>query len=501
MNHSDDLFKLVKSLSKNEKRYFHLFSGLQEGEKNYLDLFNAVDDQKEYDEKVFVKKFKEKSFTKNLAWRKHHLYDTILSALESYHTSQDTEVYSLIHRGEILLEKGLYKQALKVLAKAKAIAQKNETFTLLLEVLRWEEMVAIKLSDMPKQISIAKELDETHTIFSNAIEHKNILNAVYKLHNSTGFFRKKKDEQPIADILKSKAWSDDSQALSWKAKRYFYYSHFLYCFMKGDMQAGYVHCKKNAESFFNNPGHITYSPQVYINALNSLMYCCSSLNKHNEMINYIIQFKETKKYFSKNHQGSAILLSYHELDYYSITGKIQDGFLAAKKIEKELLENEYLLSSLEKTGLLINLGMMYFMNEKYRETIALLNRVMYEPVLDSRSDMDGMVRIFYLICHYERGASRQFMKSLVRSAYRRLAKRKGIHKFENIILEFIRKKLIRVKTEEQLTELFTQLRKQMLVLKKDPYESRPLEYFDLISWLTGKIEGKKFSEVVVARKE
>ncbi len=497
---TDDLFQLIKSLSKNERRYFKLFSGLQDGEKNYLELFDAMDKEKEYDEKLFTKKHKAKSFLKNLAWRKHHLYDTILSAIEAYHKSPESELYNLLHRAEILYDKTLYRQSLKILSKAKSIATKNEVFTLLLEVLRWEELSAIKLTDAPKQNEIAQEIAETHRLLSNAVEHKNILNEVYRLHHTTGFFRKKKDEEQIAHILKNKLWKDESRAFTLKAKRYFYYAHFIYYFMKGDTKSGYEHCRKSAETFFNNPEQITLNPQVYLNALNALLYSCSVLKRYDEMILFIKKFKETKKYFSKNHLGAAILLSYHELDYYSITGNIKDGFLAAKQIEKELEENESSLSSLEKTGLLINLSMMYFMNEKFRETLALLNRLIDEPVLDSRADMDGMVRIFYIIVHYERGAGRAFMKALVRSAYRRLAKRKGMHKFENIILDFIRKRLTRVKNEEQMIKAFEELRKQIITLKKDSYESRPLEYFDLIAWLTGKIEGRKFAEVVIESK-
>lgn len=497
---TDDLFQLVKSLSKNEKRYFRLFSNMQEGEKNYLELFDALDKLEDYDEKIFTAKNKGKSFLKNLAWRKHHLYDTILSSLEVYHNSPDSEIYSLMHRAEILYEKTLFKQSLKVLAKAKTLAQKNETFTLLLEILRFEELNAIKLTDSAKQVDIAKEIAETHRLYANAIEHKNMLNEIYALHHTTGFFRNKKDEEKIAHIVKSKLWKDDSMAFTIKAKRYYYYARFIYSFMKGDTAMGYENSRKSAETFFNNPEQITLNPQIYLNALNALLYCCSAMQRHDEMIGFIKRFKESKKYFNKSHMGSAILLSYHELDYYIITGKIQDGFGAAKQIERELEENESALSSLEKTGLLINLSMMYFLNEKYRETLALLNRVSDEPVLDSRADMDGGVRIFYIIVHYERGANRTFMKALVRSAYRRLSKRKGLHKFENIILDFIRKRLIRVKNEEQMIKAFEELRRHLIKIKKDPYDARPLEFFDLIAWLTAKIEGKKFAEVVVGEK-
>lgn len=50
MKPSVELFNLIKSLTKSEKRYFKLTSTLQSGEKNYLRLFEAIENQKVYDE-------------------------------------------------------------------------------------------------------------------------------------------------------------------------------------------------------------------------------------------------------------------------------------------------------------------------------------------------------------------------------------------------------------------------------------------------------------------
>ena len=36
----------------------------------------------------------------------------------------------------------------------------------------------------------------------------------------------------------------------------------------------------------------------------------------------------------------------------------------------------------------------------------------------------------------------------------------------------------------------------MLLLSKDPYESRAFEHFDFISWLESKIEKRPFVEIV-----
>jgi len=43
MKPSTELFDLIKSLSKSEKRFFKLSSSLQTGDKNYLKIFDAID--------------------------------------------------------------------------------------------------------------------------------------------------------------------------------------------------------------------------------------------------------------------------------------------------------------------------------------------------------------------------------------------------------------------------------------------------------------------------
>ena len=501
MKKNDDLFQLIKSLSRNERRYFRLFSQLQKGDKAYLDLFNALDKLREYDEKLFKTKNREKNFISNLAWRKHHLYNLILKSLESYHESIDTEVYSLLHRNEVLYEKGLFKQCKKILIKAKNIAQKYEMYHIIFEILNWEDMISIKLFDVERQVKVIEESKHNIVLLSNLTDYKNILQEIYNLHHVIGVFRKQEEQKKLAHIVTSKLWKDESQAMTFKAKRHFFYSHFLYCFMKGDYENGYVYTKKCVDSFFAQPEQIAYNSHFYITAMNAFLYCCTVQKKHNDMIDYILRLNETKRYFTKrSDRASAVLLSYHELGYYMLAGKLEKGIEAAKRIEREILEYDDILSPLEKYSLYMNLAFLYFMAGKHKEAIAWLYKIISAGQLKARADFESMVRIFYIIAQYEKGSSPQFMKSLLRSTYRMLVKREQLYKYEKIILDFIRKKLIKMDSGDDLVVLLKDLREQLIVIEKDPFEGRPLEYFDLISWITSKIEGRPFAEVVREKK-
>ena len=61
----ENLFVLIKSLSKSEKRQFKLYVGRMESNQNskFLILFNLLDKMEVYDEKIILKKFCYKATT------------------------------------------------------------------------------------------------------------------------------------------------------------------------------------------------------------------------------------------------------------------------------------------------------------------------------------------------------------------------------------------------------------------------------------------------------
>ena len=135
MKPSDELFKLIKSLTKSEKRFFKLSSSLQSGEKNYLKLFDAIEKQLEYDEEDIKNTFKKENFIKHLPSEKNHLYKLVLKSLRAYHADNSvvSQLQEDIKNVEILFKRALYREAGKVLSKSKKLAYAYERFYFLFE--------------------------------------------------------------------------------------------------------------------------------------------------------------------------------------------------------------------------------------------------------------------------------------------------------------------------------------------------------------------------------
>ena len=82
MQQSDELFRLIKSMSKEEKRHFKMASQSTAQEKTYIKLFDLINNADSYDEDVIKSKVKAGNF-KSL---KHTLFNAILENLKNLHS-------------------------------------------------------------------------------------------------------------------------------------------------------------------------------------------------------------------------------------------------------------------------------------------------------------------------------------------------------------------------------------------------------------------------------
>ncbi|MEY2904135.1 MAG: hypothetical protein RJA52_151, partial [Bacteroidota bacterium] len=117
-SYKDQVFSLVKSLSKSEKRNFKLYvNRLQsDSEIKFVRLFELMDKMTQYDEKIIIQKIP--GVTKlQLPNLKRHLYGQILTSLRLIYINKniDIQIREQLDFARILYGKGLYMQSLKML--------------------------------------------------------------------------------------------------------------------------------------------------------------------------------------------------------------------------------------------------------------------------------------------------------------------------------------------------------------------------------------------------
>ena len=161
---SDRLYRLIKSLSGSEKRYFKVFAhAAMQKDALYLLLFDHIDHASTFDDNVLKKKLygKKSQESKKYPVLKAYLYEIVLKSLQSF-DDKNSVIYKLntqLQSVAVLYKRGLYTDCEPILLKAEKLAESYELFSYVLEVLDWRKQLAYTRADID---FLDKELQVIH---------------------------------------------------------------------------------------------------------------------------------------------------------------------------------------------------------------------------------------------------------------------------------------------------------------------------------------------------
>lgn len=503
MTPSHDLFRLIKSLSPTEKAYFQKASSFakhKNGKNIYQMVFDAISSQKEYNEEKIKQKFRGEVFVKQFPVIKNYLYGRILDSLEQYHSdlNQRFVVRKMMNRAELLRRRGLYDQALKVLKKAKTFASENEMHLPLLDMgIHIELGLALEKYDM----------DWIETVNAGIVDNLDLLKNDAAMHDVNfriaGYYHKYlSTRNPVflrkaKEIVGSKYLSDVSMAKSFFAKNRFYESHAFYGYAIGDMKSVYQNTKKIVTNFESVPGMVNRNFTAYVSSLTNFLDTCGEMKIHDEALEYLEKLKAYPHLLNSFSVRSKVFYLYNYLflfihnnsGLFDVAGESIPGLLK----ELRLYEDE--MNDAEKGILYLNLAITFFGLDDIKTSLRWQNRIRNELDLQHHPEVDSFARIFYLVSHYQSG-NNALISSLVRSDQRALSKKDNIFEVEELLLDFLKNSLLKVKSGASETEKLTALKKKLVPLMDHPQERQYFKYFDFVSWLDSKIAGRSFMEIM-----
>ncbi len=499
---SSTLFTLIKSLSRSEKRYFKLSVSSSE-DKKYLRLFELIDEQSEFDEEVILAKesdFKPSQFS-NL---KAHLYKKILKSLRDYSlpTIAGVQIRELIDEAQILFAKSLYQQCAKRLDKALALAIEVDNLELQLEVLKWKKEVinhAVGWENQDYVNDIIVRVKGVTDQINNINTFSNLQSRLQSLYQKTGYVRDEKEFRKIEHIFNSNLPSVSEQFYSITEKIHLYQLYIGYYFFIQDFESGYRYAKKWVTIFHENEALLRPKLEWYIQGLNYLLIAQNKLDLYDE-------FQETKRelrtlnklpnnYYNENIRLKLLKYSFvHEFNSLFMSGDFDRGVELIERLTSGLEDFINQLDPHSRMILFYKTSCLYFGQGNYRKVIEWLNKILDLGESDLREDIHGFSRILMLISHYELN-NIELIQYHVRSTYRFLSRKEDLHQFQKLILRFL-KGLHKQMANDEVILRFEKLRERMLELQANPYENRAFVYFDMISWLESKIEGKATKEII-----
>lgn len=502
---SDELFQLIKSLTKQEKRYFKLYASRHViGEKNqYVRLFDAIDRLKVYDEKKVKKKFAGEAITKQLHVAKNYLYKLILNSLRLYKENKTEDPFPLLLRNaQILFKKGLIKQSEKILDKAMKSAVENEHFLQILEVYRWKHHIIHNSNDLKRleeyvNVDFQKEI-EIIDIYRNYLQFQLLHDKIFIPYWRKGSIRNKEESASLSQYFEDELYRDVSNARSFNARMFYHNARFSYHYQRGELKHCYAEMKTQTEMFEQLPAPQRKGEKQanYISSMINLYIVQKEMHQYQEGLETLLKLRQLPT-SSQEQRVRLFTRSYNlEIDLYLSTGQFQQGINNLHSFERELDNYRPYILKQHRLGLYYNLAYLYFGAASYDRALDWINQLLNDPDLKTREDIQAFSRILNLLIHYELGHD-LLLESIVLSNYRFLSKRRRLYKVESVIFRFLKKYTDWISPQE-IMQGFLELKQELVLLVNDEYEKQAFDYFNFIAWLDSKIEGKDFGAVVRA---
>jgi len=499
----DNLFVLIKSLSKSEKRQFKLYVGrlgVNEDSK-FLMLFNILDKLSVYDEAVILKKgIVKKQQLSNL---KAHLYKQILISLRLNPSHQNVriQIREQLDFATILYHKGLYKQSLKILDKAKNLAITNEEKNIAYEIVELEKIIESQyitrsLNNRADELTVqAKELSLQNVLASKL---SNLSLQLYGLFLKTGYIKNDTEHKRITTYFNDRLPKYDINKLGFREKLWLYKAYLWYSFLTLDFLACYKYATKWVTLFYENKNMIVLNPVFFLRGNHYLLEALFYLRHYGKFKETLFKLEEVtkEKWFplDDNNESLAFLYIYNnKFNLHFIEGSFAKGMPLIDEVLEQLKKYKNRIDEHHVMVFYYKIASMYFGAGENKKSIQFLEKIISNKSLQMREDLLCFSRILNLVAHYEAGMDYN-LDVLIRSTYKFLIKMEDLYEVQKEFIKFLRG-LGDIYPQDVKAE-FIKLHKKLKQFEDDPYQSRAFLYLDIISWLESKIENKPVGLVI-----
>lgn len=497
----EDLFLLIQSLTKEEKRYFKLFAKSLGGKNaKYLQLFDVLEKMASYDEDTLKQWLRGKRWLTQLSTYKKYLYDLILKSLriQNDDASIDEEILTGLHEVKTLLRKHLVTQALDKLTAIKKNALVFDKIFYLQKINDLELMASNMYGFKNWEPQDLEQLYQEHLHANEAVQEymEQRYDAVRLFFQMVrqSYYRNISQEADFQECLQR--WRQEQKPKGFSAA--------LAYFQK--MSAAYAINFDVTEKFYSLRGFVQKIEEnklwlqdsdvlrMYFGGLLRVMR--NSPKKETAFFEQC--YKKAKQLDgAKLYRGTVVELLEALLFRSVSTGDFETAYKMRDEITQEMDS-----PSFEEAPLLVKLNIYYFLAityfiyEQWDKAQFLLAQT--QALKHSGfSIIQNSARILELIIYCEKGES-LLLESAVRSLLRTLTKHNAALDFERLWLRSLQKITDapdKKSREKALLSLEKKLKELVAAAQKNATLKEPLIYFDYFVWIKSRLEERPLLEV------
>jgi hypothetical protein len=495
---SDELFRLIQSLDKKERAYFKWQS---EHDADYLKLFDAIAAQSSYDENKVKLKFKGELFIRRLPAVKNYLFHLILRSLSAQYAGNTEESFLKIKLEEIhfLLQRGLRKAALKIVVKARALAEAHNLYLFVLQIIAYERILAYgNVSEYFDTVISKLRADEEKNwkLYANLTAYVDLNTRLQQLRQTILQPRLKQEFDQFKAILNDPLLGHISNALSLDAKIYFYQVQSACYQMLQKPKPGVKHGVQVVRLYESKTALTELEVLRFSGALHELSIGYRMLHLREDSMKCIDRMRALPQQYPSllSEKNSAIIFKRSTTrltDDLQFFGLFNEGLQHVSEIELGLKRFRYYIDKYISEVIRYNTALLLFGAGQFRSAIRWLNIIINENKQGQADSIGVFAMILRLIIHIEL-KNEEVLTNLVREIQKQEQKEYTMGKVEKSFLDFVLN-YAQLINEKDKRHLYIETHTHFKRLFKDPLGKYAEEYFDFISWFQSKIQKQPFS--------
>ena len=505
----DQLFLLVKSLTKAEKRNFKLYvNRFQSGNNTkFLQLFEVLDRLSNYREEQVLRRMEgvEKRHLPNL---KRHLYKQILVSLRLINKENniDIQIREQLDFARILYGKGLYMQSLKILDRIGKLSYENHQDLLHLEILEFQKLIEARHITRSRSVKYKME-----NLLGESSRRSRIAHTTSKLSNLNikiqgwyiqfGHINSEKESIIFKEYFQASIDGGDYSTLNpdltFFEKINLYQAYLWYNYVLLDFEKCLFHASRWVELFQVETQMGEKDPDLLIRGLYYQLTFAFFERDTWIFDQAIIQLEAFLEKIGENLNTNSRVISFvylnlSRLNYLFMTKAYDHAPELIREIEEKLLLYEPNMDVQRILLFYYKFACMYFCLGDYLKTLEYLNEIIHHKSDLLQDDLHVNSRLLQLMCHFELREYDFMSNYLIPSTSRSLGKSKAQSTIPKATLAFL-KSIAKTPENEQIAA-FEQFQQKLKKLLPNPIERKAALYLDVPLWVERRLQTNQPSE-------
>lgn len=475
-----ELFSLVKSLTKTEKRYFRMNQNFQDGDKGYMRLYDILESSERYNETLLCT-IQETLGPSAVEPGRKHLAKVLTKSLNQFEGDKiiESKLWSLYQNSITLHKRGIYSAAMRVIQKAEKLAieyekhlfihiinKKKGEYMMHQQFVDWDESALILTHEKSRDALNAEQANQQHAALYQVLQCR---------YWKNGTVRSTREQAQLNDLILEEHFTITSNKQSTFESNIthlqFQSTFFL---VTGDTESSLQMFYELDQLYQTDPKSWLNAPYYHIQFLTGILQTLRRVEKFDKMSFFMDRLKTLQQVSEYQNLRIRYQILEHELHILIAHEDISKIELFLLTLPEESEKQFALIPYQDQAQWWFTQSRAWFEVGDYIKALHHINRILNNNLESINNLQYATYRIFKLIIHYHLG-DHDYLDYEMRSMERKLKKENQWYGTERCIISLLRRE-INLKS-------VTVFKEELFNLKNDPYEQHIITELALFKWL------------------